>query len=440
MGMSARLSSRTIHARHHRAAVAGVLVAILVATGVWIGAATAAGRGVEPRHVPVSRVAAVESAASPYVWPNGPSPDPFFFPIAVWLQTPDNAAAYKDIGINLYIGQWQGPTVAQLGALTAAGMPTIADQNDVALAHLDDPILAGWLQQDEPDNAQSDGAGGYGPCVEPAEVIARYTRMRAADPSRPVLLNLGQGVAHDYDRPYVGRGSACARRWDQYPEYVKGADIVAFDIYPVTSPYDHIRGQLWRVALGVDRLREWTGGEKIVWNVIETTHISSDAMPTPHQVRAEVWMSLVHGSMGIVYFAHEWQPRFREAGLLYYPEMRDAVGILNRQIHDLAPVLNAATVIDGVTVASSSPEVPVDAMVKEHDGWTYVFAVAMRDGPTEATFTLPRGAVGTEVEVIGEDRRIALTGSSFRDVFAGYAVHLYRLRTRSTLELPWLSN
>lgn len=379
-------------------------------------------------------------------WPNGPSADPTYFPIGVWLQAPTNAAAYKAIGINLFIGLWEGPTDAQLGALDAAGMPVIADQNAVGLAHRDDPTLAGWLQQDEPDNAQPDGAGGYGPCVDPTEVIARYEAMRANDPSRPVLLNLGQGVAWDMDRPYIGRGSACASKWEQYPEYVKGADIVSFDIYPVTSPYDHIRDDLWRVGLGMDRLRAWTKGEKPIWSVIETTHIGSTAMPTPHQLRAEVWISLVHGATGLFYFAHEWQPTFREAGLLHYPEMRTAVAELNSEIRDLAPALNSSTVAGGIDVASSDPAVPVDTLVKQHGGWTYIFAVAMRDSATRATFTLPGvgpgarpGALsGARVEVIGENRTIPLDGRSFTDAFGGYDVHLYRVPVAVGLGLPWV--
>ena len=368
--------------------------------------------------------------------------DPSFFPIGVWLQDPANAPSYKAIGINLFIGLWEGPTDAQLSALGGAGMPVFADQNAVGLAHRDDPTLAGWLQQDEPDNAQSDGAGGYGPCIDPSVVIARYQAMRANDPTRPVLLNLGQGVAWDEDRPYVGRGSACGAKWGQYPEYVKGADIVSFDIYPVTSPYENIQGQLWRVALGIDRLRAWTKGEKPVWSVIETTHIGSAAMPTPHQVRAEVWMSLIHGATGLFYFAHEWQPSFREAGLLHYPEIRDAVTSLNKEIRDLAPVLNSPTVAGALAVRSANPAVPVDTLVKGHGGWTYVFAVAMRDAATQATFTLPanlaRALPGASVEVVGEDRTLRFDGRSFTDAFDGYDVHLYRVPTVAWLGLPWL--
>jgi hypothetical protein len=79
----------------------------------------------------------------------------------------------------------------------------------------------------------------------------------------------------------------------------------------------------------------------------------------------------------------------------------------------------------------------VDVMVKHHGGWTYVLAVAMRDGATEATFTLPTSVSG-RVDVIGEDREISVDGGTFRDTFAGYDVHLYRVPTGWWLDFPWL--
>ena len=403
------------------------------------GTATSEARPSDDR--PTASITDSSTAADPghhtrYTWENGPPSDPNYFPIGVWLQAPKNAAAYADIGINHFVGLWQGPTNEQLDALAAAEMPVIASQNATGLARADDPTMIGWLQMDEPDNAQADGSGGYGPCIPPEEIQARYERMREADPSRPVWLNLGQGVAHDIDRPYVGRGSACAKRFDHYAEYAKGADIVSFDIYPSTSPYDHIRDQLWRVALGVERLREWSGPDKIIWNVIETTHISSEFMPSPHDVRAEVWMSIVHGSMGIVYFAHEWNPTFREAGLLFYPEMRDAVAAINAQLTELAPVINAPTVPDGVAVEGPSEANPLATMVKHHEGDTYVFAVAMRDEPVDSVFRLAGFTGDGEVEVIGEDRDLIVRDGVFRDAFAGYDVHLYRVAGAEPS--PWI--
>ena len=43
-------------------------------------------------------------------WINGVSDDLKTFSIGVWLQDPGDASAYKNAGINLYIGLWQGPT------------------------------------------------------------------------------------------------------------------------------------------------------------------------------------------------------------------------------------------------------------------------------------------------------------------------------------------
>lgn len=359
-------------------------------------------------------------------WTAGPPADPSFFPITVWLQSPGNAGEFADLGVDFFTGLWDGPTTEQLAMLTAADMPVVADQNDVALAQLDDPIVLGWSQADEPDNAQSDGMGGYLPCVDPQLIVDRYDAMKAADPSRPVYLNVGQSVAWDQDDPWVGRGD-CTGQWDDYPAYFAGADIISFDIYPVTNTAPQIQGNLWRVAQGVDALREWGGPDKIVWNWIETAQIDGEAPPTPHDIRAEVWMSLVHGSMGIGYFVHEFVPAFREDGIFGHPDNVEAVTAINAEIHDLAPVLNTTSMEAAVTVTSSDGAVPIDTMVKRSAGATYVFAVAMRDGATSGTFELFAHGSATMVQVLGEDRTLPVVEGSFTDAFAGYDVHLYRI-------------
>lgn len=363
-------------------------------------------------------------------WSKGPGASPDYFPIAVWLQDPRNAPRYKELGINLYVGLWKGPTEPQLAALEKAGMPVLCAQNEFALRHLDRKIIVGWLQPDEPDNAQSPTTGkGYDPPVPPEKVQAAYQQMHQADPDRPVLLNLGQGVAWD---GWYGRGVRTHKPED-YPAYLPGGDIVSFDIYPAVATHPDVAGKLWLVPFGVDRLRQWSHDQKPVWTCIETTRISNPTLkPTPRQVQAEVWMALIHGARGLIYFAHEFKPKFIEAGLLADPEMAATVRTLNHQILRLAPVLNSPTVPNAATVTSSSPDVPLDIMVKRHGGATYVFAVAMREGQTTATFTVG-GAKGTgKVEVLDEGRDITAKDGRWEDEFAGYGARIYRVMTGDT--------
>jgi hypothetical protein len=369
-----------------------------------------------------------ERAKSPYAaWTNGPPAGADFFPVAVWLQSPANAARYKAAGINMYVGLWKGPTEEQLAELKKHGLRLICAQNAVGLRHKDDPTIVGWMHGDEPDNAQSLGRGkGYGPPVTPAKIIEDYRTIRKADPSRPVLLNLGQGVA--WDR-YGGRGTRTNHPED-YPEYVKGCDIASFDIYPACHEHRDVAGKLWMVADGVSRLRKWSDDRKVVWNCIECTHVSNpDAKATPQQVRAEVWMSLVRGSRGLIYFAHQFKPKFIEAGLLADEAMLAKVTETNKQIHRLAPVLNGAALSDGVAVTSSSADVPIEAAARRHAGAVYVFAVGMRDGKATATLTVAGLKGGAKAEVIDEGRTLEVRDGVFRDSFAPWDVHLYKIDT-----------
>lgn len=362
----------------------------------------------------------------PYAqWQNGPPNDPAFFPIAVWLQPPSKAQAYLNAGVNTYVGLWRGPTESQLAALKQAGMKVICEFNDVARRHLDDPTIVGWMHGDEPDNAQSlPGGQGYGPPIPPERIIQDYQKLKHEDPTRPVLLNLGQGVAWD---GWHGRGVRTNHPED-YPEYCKGGDIVSFDIYPVVHDRPQVSGKLWYVAAGVERLVKWTEGRKPVWNCLECTRISHPtAKPTPHQVRAEAWMAIIHGSRGLIWFVHEWKPKFNESALLDDPEMLDAVTRINREVRGLAPAINSPSITGSITVNSSNATVPIAWTARSHDGYLYLFAVAMRPGETTANFALGELAETGPVEVLRENRQLNLQNGRFADRFAEWDVHLYKI-------------
>jgi hypothetical protein len=404
--------------------------------------------------------AAEEKAASYAMWQNGPPKDPAYFPIGVWLQDPRNAGRYKAAGINLYIGLWQGPKDEDLAALKAAGMQVICDLNEVGLKHLDDRTIAAWMHGDEPDNAQSmegtwkndlaaikkewpdapdqtleqykQSYGEYGPPIPPSWVQRDYGEMRKKDPTRPVYLNLGTGVAADSTG---GRGTR-AQHPEDYYEYCKGCDIVSYDIYPERTGGAN-KGKLWLVAKGVKRLCKYCNNEKIVWNIIEgSRNESTGNRPTPQSLRTEAWMSIIHGSRGIIYFVHLFSPTFAEAGVLNDPELLAGMTALHKEIQSLAPVINSPTVTAGISVTSSVPASqgvaesgldPIAVMMKKHDGAVYLFSVRMEETPATGTFRVEGLPAAAKVEVLGENRQVPVTSGTFSDEFKGYDVHLYKV-------------
>ncbi|MEN6308812.1 MAG: hypothetical protein ABFD91_13780 [Anaerohalosphaeraceae bacterium] len=387
----------------------------------------------------ISHLCCAAGEQSPYTpWPEGPRADADYFPLGVWLQDPADAPRWKNAGINLYIGLWEGPTARQLYTLRNAGMQVIAEQNQTALEfrsqRLSDgrPLIAGYLLPDEPDNAQRcpDGQGWCEP-IPTAVIQKTYAAWKKNDPNRPVLLGLGQGIAWD-SMVWIGQGGHIVPNRD-YPAYIAGSDITTFDIYPMDCSHTATCGQAWRVALGLDRLYQFSPPKHIVWNTMETSDISANGIQaTMDQVRAEAWMSIIHGSRGLIYFIHgktsisNFDPR-----AMLRPENSKRLAAftqINSQIHQLAPVINSPSVKGLVSMDSIDNSSPVDFAVHIHQGKTYLFAVGMRQDITNKRFTLPHYP-DTEVEVIGEDRQLTLKNAAFTDQFNGYQCHLYKIHT-----------
>ncbi len=352
--------------------------------------------------------------------------DPNFFPIGVWVQSGRNAMKYKDIGVNMVVGA--SINESELAQFKAAGMRVIGHMNEYGLKHLDDPTIYAWMHGDEPDNAQSkkNGQPGYDPCRDPQIIIDSYNDIKKKDPSRPVYINLGQGVAYIN---YNGRGE-CRGDTNKYKVaengYLKGCDIGSFDIYPCNNTDKESKENLEYVAKGIQNLIRWSEG-KPAWCWIETTFINArnNRKPTTGEVKSEVWMALIHGAKGVGYFCHTWVPKPVEPGLLQDAEMAAAVKVIDAEVTALAPVLNSANTQGYAKVSSSNSAIPVDIMTKNYDKANYLFAIAMRPGDTKATFEVKSGKTA---EVIGENRTIKIKKGKFSDDFSHYAVHRYKIK------------
>ena len=102
-------------------------------------------------------------------------------------------------------------------------------------------IKAAWPDIYQRLNLSSQPYKGYGPPVPPKWIMRDYQQIKKKDQTKPVMLNLGQGVAWE---KYHGRGERTGKLED-YPQYIKGCDFVWFNsIRPATTM------RKWRATCG----------------------------------------------------------------------------------------------------------------------------------------------------------------------------------------------
>ena len=169
------------------------------------------------------------------------------------------------------------------------------------------------MHGDEPDNAQAvptrRPARGLGP-ADPAGEDRR--RLRADQSGRPDAARHAQPGPGRGQGQWVGRGPARGPTTTGIRQGLRHRLVRHLSRWPACPTDD--AGKLWYVPQGVDRLRSGPSGSKIVWNCIECTAHLTTRRPwsTPAQVKAEVWMALIHGSKGLIYFVHQFKPTFKE--------------------------------------------------------------------------------------------------------------------------------
>lgn len=261
------------------------------------------------------------------------------------------------------------------------------------------------------------------PRATPEKTLAEYRRIKSADSTRPVFMTL-TGNFHPHFDKWSDR-----RRAELYPAYVKAADVVGYDIYPI---YGWNKPEWIHLGQEATRLLAEMAGSRPVYAWIETSKGGKWTGPlarqkdvTPRHIRAEVWMAITGGATAIGYFTHVWKPSYNQFGV---PNAnREALRQINDQITRLAPAILGPVSRRPVKIAAG--DVKLAAIAREHDGRLYVFAVNYdeRDRKAKARITVEGLPAGTSVAVIDEGRMLRADDGAFADVFDPLAVHLYRI-------------
>jgi hypothetical protein len=354
--------------------------------------------------------------------PAGPVVNPLtdsnVYPVAVWAMGSRTAPAFAAMGVNIFVGgedkdaaHWCDE-LAKSGCAGFVGWRNRTPEELVKIAA--SPGFLGWMHGDEPDNAGEVNGEYRSTHTPPAELIAAYQAMKASKAPAPMYLNLGQGLAN--------------ANWQSTPdelyrEFMKCADVVCYDIYPTTMMPDG-PSRLALVARGMSRLKAFAG-PRPAWIWLECTNMPADKAdvgeraPYPHELRAEVWMSVLHGADGIGYFPHQFTP-YKGGPAAIPQELQKEIKLTNSLLHKLAPVLRTGK---KELLKVEAGKGRVDAAMWNHNTGYLLLAVNMNNAPARAKIALPAGK--WSFRVIGQDRRGENDGGFLTDDFQPYEVRLY---------------
>lgn len=371
--------------------------------------------------------------------------------IGVWAQRTDTIDRWRnEVGAEFYFNLFvressppnpaiDRPLEAQLQALRAARMPFFAPMHPSTLLHLRDDVgisMLGIAGPDEPDKAQRDSVGtGSTDCVDPAVLIKRYQAWKAADPLRPIALNLAAGAA---DKDWNGRGIVCSGHIYDYEQYAEAADILSFDIYPNSHSGPRKQDDLTLIADGVDRLRAAAQYRKPVFAILEWT-TTGGSKPTPEEMRAQHWLALIHGAQGVIGFGTVVVPSgVDDNGLLNDVPQRTAVKAVVDEIKQHRAALAQASLTAGwypVTGLDIRAGERVDCHRSSFRNFGYLLCVNPLSTPADFVVNLTgfvavqfSGEDATEAYVPGLARLVPVpAGGAFPVAFAPGQTRLMKL-------------
>ncbi|HYE20229.1 MAG TPA: calcium-binding protein, partial [Tepidisphaeraceae bacterium] len=332
------------------------------------------------------------------------------FVIGVWSQSPWRLASWKARGINTAIGyESMGGTVSvdQFSQYAQnAGLMMIRHPNWANLAGDKKwSNLIGWMHDDEPD--------GHG--TPASKLQADYAKMKAAWSNMPVMVNFNGSTV------LWGYGTTTAAG---YQAYMKGADWISQDLYPIAS---HNRpSALDAPGLASAKLAQLSGGKRQI-AVIEAADME---LPNPRgdypgvtadQFRAEVFNAVIAGATGIVYFPQRIGKGFLWENMT--PAVEAEMVKTNGRLARLGDAIMSAMNPAGVKVAADNAALKVTW--RKHGGKTYMIVLNNSAATVSGKLTATGVTANTTATVDGEGRSVAVKNGQIADTFKPYEAHVY---------------
>jgi hypothetical protein len=337
------------------------------------------------------------------------------FVVGVFQQPTSSFDTWRLRGIDTLVG-YEGESGSRrisnrdwTEAAAAKGFYYLKQPSENLEADARDPNLLAWMHADEPDVRK--------PPTDPKKLQEDYAEWKRVGPNVPVYVNFSGGNV---------LGGKVSK--ETYVEYMKAADWVGNDFYPVTGY--HRADWLWKVGAPVDRLRDWSGGnpqfafiesspQRLSWTPKNTPGVTAD------ELRAEIWHAVIHGVRGIVYFPQQIGEGFKYDATP--PPVALEMSRQNRRLNELGAVL-AGEMNPGACRVTAGRPLEVGWRVSAGGGRLYVIALNFSNDKAWGQSIRVGGASG-RAKVTWESRETELVGGTITDNFEPYEVRLYEIAT-----------
>jgi len=217
-----------------------------------------------------------------------------------------------------------------------------------------------------------------------------------------------------------------------YPIFASGRDVLAIDPYPVPiRPLISIARAMLMAQKQADRQPVWLIPQAfygLIWT----------RPPEPEELRCMVYIGLVHGAKGIIYYTYGVPGQPTQWQLTSSP-LWPAIRALNREIQEVAPALLMGVDVPVKVEAAGRlkedwrGDPAIHALAKRWRGKIYLLAVNLAEEPVEsgfgsapvtAAFRLDGPRKGC-VSLPFEGRKVVMREGVFSDQFEPYGVHVY---------------
>ncbi|HTL31182.1 MAG TPA: hypothetical protein VL282_18260 [Tepidisphaeraceae bacterium] len=386
-------------------------------------------------------------------------PKKSFFPIGSWGQVlPDSAGGpyvdWKQMAAKGFNTIWplnwddRAIDLADEANLQLVYMGKIDDAH--AAKYKNHPRLLANMWQDEPTGQLNIPNFNMPQLFD--SFLAYKKRINAAMPGLPVFIN---------DPPAIFPDPPKFKEW--WLKWNTAGDVSCQDDYPIvdrTARTRTLAAEPTGIPQCVSLAIESNGGTKPEWLILAAFDSPQDPnwpfrMPTPVQLRAEIYTSIIHGATGVAYFIIDSRasrqggvvgmspdpkptyggggPSATPAQLVQSKALWQMAGQINSEIAQLTPVLLSPTVsgvdyqvqVKGEAVTPT----PLHCLLKPHPDGGYVLLTAnVDDAVLNATFEFPDELKSVEPMFENQPPRvIGKSGRTFDNRYEPFEVRVYRI-------------